>query len=162
MNEAQTIESGLEKLKSAGRSLWLASLGAVAEVEENGRDLFDHLVERGRPFEKKQLQAFEKAGEKTQETVRELGTLVQDTVEFETKGVLQKLGLLTRDDVKILSARLDTLSRKLDELAAPAPLILTPEELAAPTASMTALAPTAPTAPKTPKTRRPRQTTKAK
>jgi poly(hydroxyalkanoate) granule-associated protein len=138
MSEAQSIESGLEKLKSAGRSLWLAGLGAVAEVEESGRDLFDHLVERGRPFEEKQRQALEKAGDKTQETVRELSTLVQDTVEFETKGVLKKLGLLTRDDVKILSARLDTLSRKLDELSAPAPLILTPEELAVPAAPVTA------------------------
>jgi len=145
MNETQSIESGLEKLKSAGRSLWLAGLGAVAEVEESGRDLFDHLVERGRPFEVKQRQAFEKAGDKTQETVRELSTLVQDTVEFETKGVLKKLGLLTRDDVKILSARLDTLSRKLDELGAPAPLILTPDELAAPVAPVAA------------KARRPRQ-----
>jgi poly(hydroxyalkanoate) granule-associated protein len=145
MNEAQGIESGFEKLRSAGRNLWLAGLGAVAEVEESGRDLFDHLVERGRPFEEKQLQALEKAGDKTQETVRELSTLVQDTVEFETQSVLKKLGLLTRDDVKILSARLETLSRKLDELAAPAPLILTPEELAAPAASTAA------------KTRRPRQ-----
>jgi poly(hydroxyalkanoate) granule-associated protein len=149
MNEAQSLESGFEKLKSAGRNLWLAGLGAVAEVEESGRDLFSHLVERGRPFEEKQRQAFEKAGDKTQETVRELSTLVQDTMEFETKGVLKKLGLLTRDDVKILSARLDTLSRKLDELAAPAPLVLTPEELAAPAAQTT---------PATPKTRRPRPT----
>jgi poly(hydroxyalkanoate) granule-associated protein len=152
MSETQSIEAGLEKLKSAGRSLWLAGLGVVAEVEEGGRDLFDHLVERGRPYEEKQRQAFEKAGDKTQETVRELSTLVQDTVEFETKGVLKKLGLLTREDVKVLSARLDTLSRKLDELGAPAPLILTPEEIAAP------VAPVAQTAPATAKTRRPRQT----
>jgi poly(hydroxyalkanoate) granule-associated protein len=147
MNEAQSIESGLEKLKSAGRNLWLASLGAVAEVEESGRDLFTHLVERGRPFEEKQRLALEKAGDKTQETVRELGTLVQDTMEFETKGVLKKLGLLTRDDVKILSARLDTLSKKLDELGAPARLIVTPEEFAAPK----------PAAPAAAKSRRPRQ-----
>lgn len=156
MNEAQSIESGFEKLKSAGRNLWLASLGAVAEVEESGRDLFSHLVERGRPFEEKQRQvweqAFEKAGDKTQETVRELSTLVQDTMEFETKGVLQKLGLLTRDDVKILTSRLDTLARKLDELGAPAPLILTPDELAVPKVKSKPKA-----APAAAKTRRPRQ-----
>lgn len=144
MNEAQSIESGFAKLKNAGRNLWLAGLGAVAEVEEGGRDLFDHLVERGRPFEEKQRQALEKVGDKTQETVRGLSTLVQDTVEFETQGVLKKIGLLTRDDVKILSARLETLSKKLDDLSAPAPLIVTPEELAAPASPVT-------------KTRRPRQ-----
>ena len=56
---------------------------------------------------------------------------------------------MTREDVKILSARLDTLSRKIDELAAPAPLILTPDELTAPVAQI---------AQATAKTRRPRQT----
>jgi poly(hydroxyalkanoate) granule-associated protein len=117
MNEAQSIDSGLEKLKSAGRSLWLASLGVVAEVEEGGRDLFGQLVERGRPFEERQRKALEQVGDRTGEAVREATQLVQDTVEFETKGVLKKLGLLTREDVQILTARLETLSRKLDDLA---------------------------------------------
>ena len=121
MSQAQNVESGFEAVRrdlaNAGRNLWLAGLGAVAEVEEGGRDLFDHLVKRGRPFEKKQRKALEKVGDKTNETVRELGKLVQDTMEFETKGFLKKLGLLTRDDVKILAARLDTLSKKIDELS---------------------------------------------
>lgn len=122
MNEAQTVESGFEKtrreLASAGRNLWLAGLGAVAEVEESGRGLFDRLVERGRPMETKQRQTFEKLGDKTGTTVRELGKLVQDTMEYETRGVLKRFGLLTRDDVKILAARLDTLAKKINELAA--------------------------------------------
>jgi poly(hydroxyalkanoate) granule-associated protein len=146
MSEAQSPESGLDKLASAGRNLWLAGLGAVAEVEEGSRGLFDHLVKRGRPFEKKQRKALEKVGDKTNETVRELGKLVQDTMEYETKGVLKKLGLLTRDDVKILAARLDTLSKKIDELSArqetPHPVIVTPDEPATGAA---------------PKARRPRQ-----
>jgi poly(hydroxyalkanoate) granule-associated protein len=136
MSEAQSLEPGLgagwdkarRELLSAGRNLWLAGLGAVAEVEEGGRDLFGRLVERGRPWEEKQRQAFEKAGEKTQETARELGQLMQDTVEYETQGVLKKLGLLTRDDVKILSARLDTLAQKIEELSAQHRVIVTPDE----------------------------------
>jgi poly(hydroxyalkanoate) granule-associated protein len=151
MSEAQTIESGFEavrrELASAGRNLWLAGLGAVAEMEEGGRDLFDHLVKRGRPMEKKQRKALTKVGDKTNETVRELGKLVQDTMEYETKGFLKKLGLLTRDDVKVLAARLDTLSKKIDELSArqqeaARPVIVTLDEPAASTA---------------PKARRPRQ-----
>ena len=46
-----------------------------------------------------------------------LTQLVQDTVEFESREMLKRLNVMTREDVKILSARLETLSRKLDEYA---------------------------------------------
>jgi len=118
MSEAQGFEKSVDKLVSAGRSLWLAGLGAVASMEEGGRDLFDRLVERGRPLEKRQRKTFAKVGERTQKTVRNLGKFLEDTMEYETKGVLKRLGLLTRDDVKALAARLDSLSRKIDEIAA--------------------------------------------
>jgi len=122
MNEAQSFETSIDKLVSAGHSLWLAGLGAVAGMEETGRDLFDRLVERGRPLEKRQSKtlkkALEKVGDRTQETVRDLRKLVEDTMEYETKGVLKRLGLLTGDDVKVLAARLDSLSRKIDEISA--------------------------------------------
>lgn len=103
---------------NAGRSLWLAGLGAAAGVEAAGRELFGQLVERGRPVEEKQKKVVTEVADRTGRTVRELGKLVQDTVEFESKGMLKRVGVITRDDVKILSARLDTLSRKLDEYAA--------------------------------------------
>lgn len=103
---------------NAGRSLWLAGLGAAAGVEAVGRELFGQLVERGRPVEEKQKKVVTEVADRTGRTVRELGKLVQDTVEFESKGMLKRVGVITRDDVKILSARLDTLSRKLDEYAA--------------------------------------------
>jgi poly(hydroxyalkanoate) granule-associated protein len=118
MSEAQTFDKARHELASAGRNLWLASLGAFAEVEEGGKELFGRLVERGRPMEKRQREALETVGDRTGHAFRELSKLVQDTMEYETKGVLKKLGLMTRDDVKMLSARLSALSKKIDELAA--------------------------------------------
>src|SRR5947209_15946652 len=113
MSETQGFDKARRELVSAGRNLWLASLGAVAKAEEEGRDLFDRLVERGRPLEERRRHqldhALDKMGDRTQETVREFGKLVQDTMEYETKGVLKRFGLMTRDDVKILAARLETL-----------------------------------------------------
>jgi poly(hydroxyalkanoate) granule-associated protein len=139
MSEAQTFDKARRELVSAGRNLWLAGLGAVAEVEEGGKGLFDRLVERGRPLEDRQRKALETVGGRTGETVRELSKLMQDTMEYETKGVLKKLGMLTRDDVKILTARLETLSKKIDELAArqeiDAAEAIAPEEPAAPVPS---------------------------
>ena len=108
MSEALSFEK-----PGFGRSLWLAGLGLAAAVEEGGRSLFGLL---------------EKAGERTGDTVRGLGKLVQDTVEHETRSALKRLGLLTRDDVALLAARLETLSTKIDHLSArqeASPLVIT-------------------------------------
>ena len=124
MNNAQTDE-GFDKarreLRDAGRALWLAGLGVVAEVEEGSERLdhwFDRLVERGRPVDERQRKALEEVGERTGVTVREMKKLFEDTVQYESKSLLERLGLMTRDDVKVLAARIDTLAARVDELAA--------------------------------------------
>jgi len=112
------IGSAVDRLTGVGRSLWLAGVGAVAEVSEAGRDTFDRLVERGRPVEEKQKQRVQQVTGRATRTVREAGKLVQDTVEYESRSVLKRLNVMTRDDVKILSARIQTLSKKVDEAVA--------------------------------------------
>lgn len=124
MNETQTQETfdrARQELREAGRTLWLAGLGAVAELGEGSRDwhqVFDRLVERGRPVDERQRKALEKIEERTGSTVREMKTLFEDTVQYESKSLLQRLGLMTRDDVKVLAARIDALAVKVDELVA--------------------------------------------
>jgi poly(hydroxyalkanoate) granule-associated protein len=121
MSQAQVVnnglDKGLDKLLAAGRSLWLAGLGAVAEVEEGGRELFGRLVERGRPLEAKQRQAAEAVAGRAQKTARELRKLLQDTVAYESRAMLKRLNLMTREDVKTLSTRVGTLSKQIDEYA---------------------------------------------
>jgi poly(hydroxyalkanoate) granule-associated protein len=118
MSEAlETVDSGFDKLRTAGRNLWLAGLGAVAEVEDGGRELFDRLVERGVPVEEKQKKLTETVTERANRAVRSVSKLVEETVEFEGRGMLKRLNLMTREDVKILSARLETLSKKINEYA---------------------------------------------
>ena len=119
MSEAQVdMNNGFGKVLATGRSLWLAGLGAVAEVEQEGRELFDRLVERGRPWEERRKRAAEAVADRAQRTARELGKLLQDTVDYESRGMLKRLHVMTRDDVKVLSSRLETLSKKLDDYAA--------------------------------------------
>ncbi len=124
MSTAQTHESfdrARRELRDAGRNLWLAGLGVAAGVEEGSEHLdhwFDRLVERGRPVDERQRKTFEEVGERTGATVREMKKLFGDTVQYESKSLLERLGLMTRDDVKVLAARIDTLAAKVDELAA--------------------------------------------
>jgi len=111
MNEAQTYI----------RNLWLAGLGIVAtaaEAEAESRELFDGLVEKGRPVEERQKRVVQAVTERTEGALREWGQLVQDTVEYERKNLLQRLGLATRDDFQVLSSRLETLSSKIDDVMA--------------------------------------------
>jgi len=124
MNEAQTHETfdrARRELRDAGRTLWLAGLGAVAEVEEGSERLdqwLDRMAERGRPIDERQKKAFEEIEERTGSTVREMKKLFEDTVHYESKNLLKRLGLMTRDDVKVLAARIDSLAAKVDELVA--------------------------------------------
>lgn len=105
------------KLLAAGRNLWLAGLGAVAEVEEGTLNLLDRLIEKGRPVEARQKKAAEAVAQKAKGTAMGLTQFVQDTVEYESRQMLKRFNVMTREDVKILSARLETLSAKLDEYA---------------------------------------------
>ena len=115
-NREDLQRMGRELFKGA-RELWLAGLGVVAEAEGQSREAVDRLIERGRTVEARRKAALETAAGRTQAAFKEAGKLFQDTVEFESKAALKRLGLMTRDDVRILAARLDTLSRKLDEFA---------------------------------------------
>lgn len=112
------FEKARRELLEAGRNLWLAGLGAVAGVEEGSRSWFDRMVERGRPIEERQRRTLDAIGGRTAETVREMGRLFQDTVDYETRSVLKRLGVMTREDVTVLAARIDTLAKRIDELAA--------------------------------------------
>lgn len=130
-NTANTAGIGRELL-NAGRNLLLAGIGAVAEVDQVSQKLFDRLVERGRPLDERQRKTVEAFADRANGTLREAGKLFQDTVEYESRQVLKKMGVLTRDDLKVLSARLDILARQIDEYAAARAVadrvIITPDE----------------------------------
>ena len=136
MSEAQTTTTGIgRELLNAGRNLLLAGIGAVVEADNASQRLFDRLVERGRPLDERQRKTIDAFTDRANGALREAGKLFQDTVEYESRQVLKKVGILTRDDLKVLSARLDILARQIDEYAAARDIdgtaeriIITPEE----------------------------------
>ncbi len=108
----------LDRVLAVGRSLWLAGVGAVAEVSEGGVEMFDRLVERGKPLEARQKRVVAAVTERAGRISREAGRLVQGTVELESRGLLKKMNMMTREDVKVLNARISTLTTKIDEVVA--------------------------------------------
>lgn len=112
------FEQTRKEITEAGRTVWLAGLGAVARVEEEGKDLFDHLVERGRQVEKDQFKALDRAVAQTSDTLKEWSDRVQENVEKGMEEVLRRVGLPSRSDLDHLSARINTLSKKVDHFVA--------------------------------------------
>ncbi len=125
MNEAQTnptpgAADPLSQVRTAGRNLWLAGLGAVgtlADLDREGRDLFARLVERGRPVEERQKKAVDEWSDRAAEKLRTVGERAKDQVRQDVKRALAKAGVPTAEEWNALTARLEALSATLDELA---------------------------------------------
>jgi poly(hydroxyalkanoate) granule-associated protein len=105
------------ELLETGRAIWLAGLGALAEVEEGGRRVFDDLVERGRTLERQQLKAIDKGVARASDAAEKLSHQVRGRVQDGVSGVLHRANLPSRDDLKALAARLDRLSERVEALS---------------------------------------------
>ena len=110
--EDRTAEMAHE-LKEVGRNLWLASLGLVQTLEDNGRNLFAGLVQRGERLEVPDLR--EKLRSRVDE-LRHLGRRTERRLEERMSGALERFGVPSRDDVKLLGDRIEELTRKVDSL----------------------------------------------
>lgn len=108
--------SGLDDLADAGRSVWLAGLGALAELERGSREAFDRMVERGRKVERQQLRAIDHAVAAAAEGAEKLGEKVRHGVQDGVEDVLHSVNLPSRDDLKVLASYLDRLAERIDAL----------------------------------------------
>ncbi len=113
-----------DELADRGREVWLAGLGAVATVEEEGTKMFGTLVRRGEQFEqrgKKQLDAAaSEINHQQKQAVQQVeGTVgrVEDIVARTTKTVLDRFDVPTRKEINNLARRVEDLSEKIDALA---------------------------------------------
>ncbi len=112
-----------DELTKRGRDVWLAGLGALATVEEEGSKLFGRLVDRGKEFEherrselqnarKKAKKQRDEALEQIEEASEETQTLLTDTV----NNALERFGVPTRTEVDRLSKKVETLAKQVDDL----------------------------------------------
>lgn len=123
-NSSMSDDSLQQELSERGRDVWLAGLGALATVEEEGSKLFSQLVDRGKTFEserRKELQeARQKAREQREETMSQLeeaGEETQSLLLDTVNSALERFGVPTRSEVDHLSERVDTLSEQVDKLS---------------------------------------------
>lgn len=102
-----------DDLMKVGRNVFLAGLGVVASTEEQARETFDRMRSKGEDFQKDEDRILVRA---TQEA-RELGSRFEQRVQKTFSGTLNRAGLPSHDEVRQLIQRVETLTRKVDELA---------------------------------------------
>jgi poly(hydroxyalkanoate) granule-associated protein len=119
-----------EGVTTRGRGVWLAGLGAIATVEEEGTQLFstlfkqgEKLVERGEKVEatgKARIEEVRTDLTTRQKQVTETVTGKVQSVETEVTdslvGALKRLGVPTRSEVRELSEKVDALTRRVGSL----------------------------------------------
>lgn len=126
--EAPRHESLQNELTKRGRDVWLAGLGALATVEEEGSKLFNRLIDRGKQFEKDRREELKEVTEEMSEKAREQRDEALSQLEEageETQSLLldtvntafDRFGVPTRSEVDRLSERVETLSKQVDRLS---------------------------------------------
>jgi len=105
-------------LGETGRSLWLAGLGALAEVERGGRAAFEELVARGRRVETSQFRALDRTVSRAADGFENLGEEMRERLHEGLEALLHRAHLPTRTDLQDLEARLDRLAERVEHLSA--------------------------------------------
>lgn len=117
-------ESLRDELTERGREVWLAGLGALATVEEEGSKLFSELVERGQTYEDERQTELKKASEKVSEQrdkaleqLEEAGEETRSALANTVNSALERFGVPSRTEVDRLAEKVDTLSGQVEDLA---------------------------------------------
>ncbi len=98
------------ELTESARKVWLAGLGAFALAQEEGSKVFESLVERGKEFEGSS--PLDWAKNRVAGTVTQIEGAVDDGM-----GVaMHSLGMPSRDEIALLTKRVEELSASLEAL----------------------------------------------
>ena len=106
-------------LKDSANKVWLAGLGALASVGEEGGKLFDQLVKKGESFEPKVMSQVEKAKGKFEVAkgkAEKAWTKLEGSIDDRVTAAIHRIGVPTRDEIKELSKRVAELTSKVEEL----------------------------------------------
>ncbi len=117
MDNTARLRKMRDDLSEAGRDVWLASLGAVALLEKEGRSTFDMLVEKGRTFESRERGVLDKVLQEATGRMRALGKRVESGLQDTSKMVLQRFGVPSHAEINALITRVEQLTAKVEAIS---------------------------------------------
>lgn len=118
-----------DNIRDSAHQIWLAGLGAFTKAQEEGSKVFDALVKEGMAIQQKtQSTAEEKLTEATQKMTRMATDLsakatgqwdkLEGIFEDRVARALHSLGVPVAQDLAALAARIDQLSKAMEQLSA--------------------------------------------
>ena len=122
------------KVEEYSRKIWLAGLGVYSKIDTDGSKLFDTLVKDGEKAEKLAKDAGHKVAEGVKASTSSARSRVEDVKDLalEKWGELEeafdkrlnsaitRLGVPSREEVKALHAKVETLTKHIEKLTAAA------------------------------------------
>lgn len=111
------VEEGSEEMErnpllEATRKVLLASIGAVALAQEEIEAFVNKLVERGEIAEKDGKKLVRDVMDKRKKEAKK----AEDELDKRIEDLLDRMNVPTKSDIEALSAKITTLSKKVDEL----------------------------------------------
>ncbi|PAA41763.1 poly(3-hydroxyalkanoate) granule-associated protein PhaF [Pseudomonas fragi] len=131
---AKDSNTWVGKVEEYSRKIWLAGLGVYSKIDTDGSKLFDTLVKDGENAEKLAKDAGHKVAEGVKSSTSSARSRVEDVKdlalekwgEFEEafdkrlNSAITRLGVPSRDEVKALHAKVETLTKHIEKLTAAA------------------------------------------
>jgi poly(hydroxyalkanoate) granule-associated protein len=93
--------------------VWLAGLGALARSQAEDNELFDTLVREGEGVENQMREITESKVEEVKGRITTTWDELEKAFNERISGIMDSLGLSTKDDLEKLSHKLDEVDRKL-------------------------------------------------
>jgi len=109
------IQRGRE-MAGLGHEVWLAGLGAVATVEEEGTNLFQSLVDRGQKVEEAGVKRVSALRVRIGDQQKAMVEKMEDSVYEPLLNALRRFGVPNRTEVRELTSKVDALARRVDML----------------------------------------------
>ncbi len=117
-------KSIVESLSGRAREVWLAGLGALASVEQEGTKVFKSLVDKGEDFEKRGKDQIDEIYSDVSEKYKEIEGKVkskfnkaEDELDENLQELIHKMGVPTQDEIKELTTQVEKLVKKVDALS---------------------------------------------
>ena len=122
--------SWVGEIEKYSRQIWLAGLGAYSKVSKDGTKLFDGLVKDGEKAEKqaksevgKQVEVVKSSVDSAKSKVEEvkdkaLGkwSELEEAFDKRLNSAISRLGVPSRNEVKSLQAKVDSLTKQIEKL----------------------------------------------
>jgi polyhydroxyalkanoate synthesis regulator phasin len=108
-----------DELIGVGKAVFHAGVGVIVATEEQARETFGRMVDRGKNYESDEGRLFSRA----KREAREIGQQMEQGVEKAVAASLSRAGVPNRDEINQLINRVEALTHTVEELAAKQPAV---------------------------------------